>query len=235
VSAQPPSGPPRAPGAGPSIGPPGGVFGPPGGLLPPVAPFAAGLGAMAAPPMPLAAPASARPEAVLPGGGPPLGMPDLQAVGRAAMAEVLEGQRAALAARDRLPDLIDVADRTRTQAQAAGAAPAVGGLPPPPPPPPGSGHAPPPPPPARQRVDRSTWPGAQVVPRERDRAQRIADAAYPLYQRLTDNKLGVVIAIALFGLIVPILVLRQSWDVRWRIVLSLLVTYIWVSIAANLF
>jgi len=34
---------------------------------------------------------------------------------------------------------------------------------------------------------------------------------------------------------VPILVLRQSWDVRWRIVLSLLVTYIWVSIAANLF
>jgi hypothetical protein len=197
-------------------------------------------------------PAETPPGAALPGGGQPLALPDLHAVARAAMAETLAGERAASAARDRLPDLIDVADRARTEAQAEGVAPERL----PPPPPPGSGSVPPPPPaqvvdpagawrgppplpapprPARPRIDRSSWPGAQVVPRERDQAQRIGDAVYPLYQRLTDSKLGVVIAIALFGLVVPVLVLRQTWDVRLRIVASLLVTYMWVIIVASLF
>ena len=256
---------------------------------------------------------------VLPGAGQPIVLPDLQAVGRAAMADVLEGERAATTARDRVPDLIELATREREGSpsraparQAAGAGPAVvpageaarriaelrarvraredtprrtvidvadeareevsspaswlppGGAPtpgpppprrpgpppprgpgPPPPPPPRAAWpapanwAPPPPPPprgrARARIDTSAWPGAEVVPRERDSAQRIADAAYPLYQRLTSNPAGIVTAVLLFGLTVPVLILRQRWDLRWRIGLSLLVTYIWLSVVGNLF
>jgi hypothetical protein len=80
-------------------------------------------------------------------------------------------------------------------------------------------------------VDTSTWPGAEAIPRGRDSAQRFSDALYPLYQRMVSRPAGVIAAVALFGLVLPILILRQSWDVRWRVGLSLLVGWIWLAIA----
>ena len=261
MSAQPPAGPPP----GPSIGPPGGVFGPPGGLpprmppppsafVPPMA-VALPLGGVPVGAMPGTAPAMGGPPggAVAPGGAPPLGLPDLQAVGRAAMADVLEGTAAQTAARERLPDLVEQADQARIAAQASGALPAgavahapevavsatapagVRYLPPGQTGPvPGVWRAPPP------AWSQPGWqpqarPPAHVLPGERDTAQRIGDRLYPLVERIRDSRAGWMGVIALFGITVPIILLRQRFDVRGRLVLAFFAAIFWLQLLSELF
>lgn len=232
------------------IGPPGGVFGPPGGLRawtpPPLVT-----------PMPLMAP---MPSAAQPGGSAPPGLPDLQAVGRAAMADVLEGNAAAAAARDRLPDLIEVADRARSAAPASASAAAraaaatartaaalpapsatTGAVP-------GVWRGPPPAWQQPQRtgqidrsswpgagqIDRSSWPGAEVVPRDRDRAQRVGDALYPFVRWIRESRAGWVGVIALFGITLPIILLRQDFDARLRLLLGFFSFIFWIQFLSEL-
>ena len=233
-------------------------------------------------PMPGAAPGAAAP---MPGAGPPgsvpapggmapPGLPDLQAVGRAAMAEVLQGTAAAAAARDRLPDLIEQADLARVAAGQVAGAPAgqVQAAPPPAPvtttvpaeaqlvpaagmaPAPGVWRGPPPawqpqqpgwqgPPPAWQRqpapqpakrLDRSSRPGAEPVLRNRDRGQRIGDALYPFVRWLRESRAGWVGVIALFGITLPIMLLRQDFDVRLRLVIGFFSFIFWIQFLSEL-
>ena len=83
-------------------------------------------------------------------------------------------------------------------------------------------------------VDRTAWPGAQVVPGERDAAQRIGDRLYPLVQRIRDSRAGWVGVIALFGITLPIILLRQRFDVRLRLVLSAVAALFWLDLLAGL-
>jgi hypothetical protein len=215
---------------------------------------------------------------VHPGGSPPPGLPDLQAVGRAAMAEVLQGNAAATAARERLPDLIELADQARSAAPASAAAaraaaaqlphsstttvpgeaqllpqqamveaPGVWQGPPP------AWHGQQPAwhgqqagwhgtPPARhaapepaQRLDRSAWPGAQEVLRDRDFGQRVGDALYPFVRWIRESRAGWVGVIALFGITLPIMLLRQDFDVRVRLVLGFFTFWFWIGLVAELF
>ena len=214
----------------------------------------------------------------LPGVGRPIVLPDLQAIGRAAMADVLEGERAASAARDRVPDLIAVAEEARAEVAAQGR---TAWAPPTPvvataptgeignqtphtipssvaarrieelrarvhtprtsvpggvwaPPPPAGGWRPAPPPRRPARLDTGSWPGAEVVRRSRDPAQRLGDMAYPLLRKLVRHPAGVFTAIALFGLVVPVLIMRQSWGGRSRFGFSVLVFYVWLIAWDNL-
>lgn len=213
-------------------GMPGGVSGPPGGVPPPSARGLIGLGPLpggppggliggAERPLSIAAAASAAaihagglaplPGGAAPGAGAPPALPDIQGAAMPALENVI---RQAL----------------------------------PPPPPPGSGSAPPPPPglwraaPARPvpappaRLDRSGWPGAAVVPEERDLAQRVGDV---LHEQIVDRlrrrgTAGWIAIVALFGITVPIILLRQSFDVRLRIVLSLLTFLFWLGLVQDL-
>jgi hypothetical protein len=84
------------------------------------------------------------------------------------------------------------------------------------------------------RVDTSSWPGGEVGPRERDAAQRVGDALYPLVRRVRDSRLGIVGVIALFGITVPIILLRQSFDVRARIVGGIVVFWFWIALLSEI-
>ena len=176
------------------------------------------------------------------------------------MESVLEGDAAQAAARERLPDLIELARQARVEAPASGGAPAeeeasatatapadvrylapartgavpgVWQAPAPPPPPPG--WQPQPRVPARAPLDRSSWPGAEVVRGERDTAQRIGDRLYPLVERIRDSRAGWVGVIALAGITVPIILLRQDFDVRLRLVLSFFTVIFWLQLLSELF
>ncbi len=199
----------------------------------------------------MAAPAGAP----VPGGSAPLRLPDLQAVGRAAMASVVEGNAAQVAARERLPDLIEVATQARIGAQAAGAAPAgaaasttapadvrllapaqtraVPGVwrAPPPPPPPPPGWAPQPQVP--RPPGRTAW--SQLPHGPRDAAQRFGDRLYPLVERIRESRAGWVGVVALFGITVPIILLRKGFDVRARVALSLFIAIFWFQLVSELF
>jgi hypothetical protein len=247
MSAQPPDPPPPpelGPPPGRSIGPPGGVFGPPGGLRPPPPPPLPQLPQLTMAPL---TPAPVVPGAAgpVPGGAAPLGLPDLQAVGRAAMADVLEGDAAQAAARERLPDLIELARQARIHAPASGGAPveAAGSTTAPADvrfvapaqtgPVPGLWRAPaPPPPPAPRSVDVA---GRRVGPRTRDAAQRIGDRLYPLVERIRESRGGLFWVIALFGITVPIILLRQEFDVRVRLALGFFTAALWFQLVSDLF
>ena len=94
--------------------------------------------------------------------------------------------------------------------------------PPPPPPPIGSGTAPP-----RVRAAAAT--------EERDRAQQVGDRFYPLVERVRDSRAGWVGLVVLFGLVVPIVLLRQSFDVRLRIWLAGLTFLVWAALVRSVF
>jgi hypothetical protein len=163
-----------------------------------------------------------------------LALPDLQGVARAAMERVVERAEAAPA----------TAPAPAAQAAAAPTLPEVPhtatvvfrALPPAPPP--GSGTAPPvpgvwrapaPPPPGWAPAPR-----AEVAPEERDLAQRIGDRLYPLVERLRDSRLSWFAVVALFGITVPIIVLRQSFDVRVRLVLSAVTFFFWLGLIQDI-
>ena len=110
---------------------------------------------------------------------------------------------------------------------AAPPAPA-GALVPPPPPPPRA--LVPPPPPPRPRP----WLPGPVVPTERDAAQRIGDRFYPLVERIRESKVGWFGVAALFGLTLPIILLRQSFDVRLRLAFAALAFLSWIALIQDL-
>jgi hypothetical protein len=249
--------PPVAPGAPPSeglapsagfvSGMPGGMSGPPGGLAaPPLAPLtllAPLPGAMQSGPLAIAGgglPGAAVPMAAAPGGaapatlsgapggafpgaGAPLALPDLNAAARTAMERVME----------RAPEAPPAAPAAQT------AIPGLWG------PPPGARthrYTPPPPPPALHPPP-GLHPGApfqgqarraEVVTGERDLAQRAGDALYPLVERIRESRAGWIGVVALFGLTVPIVLLRQRFDVRVRLILSGLVFLLWFGLIMDL-
>jgi hypothetical protein len=84
------------------------------------------------------------------------------------------------------------------------------------------------------RLDRSSWPGAEVVPRDRDTAQRVGDALYPLVRWLRDSRLGWFGVIALFGITLPIILLREDFDVRLRLVLGFFSVIFWIQLLSEL-
>jgi hypothetical protein len=150
-----------------------------------------------------------------PGAGAPLELPDLQRATVAALENVIR------------------------RAEAAPAAEAL-----PPPPQPGYGATPPPPPPgvwraapaapaptARAPIESSGWPAA-----ERDLAQRIGDGLDSLIVARLRRRgtTGWIAIVALFGITVPIILLRQSFDVRLRIVLSALTFLFWLGLVQDL-
>ncbi len=85
-----------------------------------------------------------------------------------------------------------------------------------------------------RRIDTSAWPGAEVVPRERDMAQHIGDTLYPLVRRIQDSRAGIVGVIALFGITVPIILLRQSIDVRARIAVGIIAFCLWITLLSEI-
>ena len=220
-------------------GPPGGISGPPGGVAPPALapltllaplPGAMQAGGLAPPPagaggrpggaMPLAGTPS-----YLPGAGAPLALPDLAAATRQALESVVEQAQPAA---------------TVTHAPHAGA-PRVDWAALPPAPAPGSGTAPPPPglwrgpPPAPSggQIDRAGWHDAQVA-KDRDLAQRIGDGLYGPIRRLRQKPIGWIVIVALFGLTVPIILLRQSFDARLRLVLAALTFLFWLGLVQDI-
>jgi hypothetical protein len=120
-------------------------------------------------------------------------------------------------------------------------------VPGPPGPPPGVWRAPPPPapgwyspraaPPAPPAPppDRSSWPGAKAMPGERDTAQRVGDALYPFVEWLRESRGGWFAVAALFGITVPIILLRQGFGVRSRLTLSFIVAFVWLQLLQELF
>jgi hypothetical protein len=72
------------------------------------------------------------------------------------------------------------------------------------------------------------------VPEERDAAQRIGDSLYPLVVRLRESRLSWIAVIALFGITLPIVLLRQRFDVRLRVILALIVFGSWVQLVRGL-
>jgi hypothetical protein len=72
------------------------------------------------------------------------------------------------------------------------------------------------------------------VPRERDLAQRIGDRLYPLVERLRESRLSWVAVIALFGITVPIILLRQEFDVRVRLVLAAVTFLFWLGLIQDI-
>ena len=83
-------------------------------------------------------------------------------------------------------------------------------------------------------LDRRSWAGAAAVPRQRDAVQRVGDALYPLVERIRESRAGWVGVVALFGITVPIILLRQSFDVRWRLILSFLTVIFWIQLFSEL-
>jgi hypothetical protein len=134
---------------------------------------------------------------------------------------------------------------TPAQASAPGQALAPRqGLPPAPPPPAAGVWRPPPPPvwrhpprqaPPAQPLDRSSRPDAALVPGERDAAQRVGDALYPFVAWLREGRSGWFGVAALFGITGPIVLLRQNFDVRLRLVLSFFVAIFWIQLLSGLF
>ena len=78
-------------------------------------------------------------------------------------------------------------------------------------------------------------PPAPPVPRERDSAQRIGDALYPLVARIRESRAGIFGVVALFGITVPIILLRQRFDVRARVILAFLTFWFWIGLLGELF
>lgn len=228
------------------VGAPGGMVAPPGGLaappLPPLAPLIlaprlphpAGPGGQETPGTgryPLTPPLGGAPGGALPGAGVmPLALPDLNAAARSALESVVE--RAPEPAR--LPPAPETAPIGSQTPHVAPAQVGWGALPPPPPAVAHQGGAVPgvwvPPAP----LDRRSWPGAVAVPEERDLAQRAGDRLYPLVERIRDSRIGWVGVVALFGLTVPIILLRQRFDVRARLILAALVFLFWVGLIQDL-
>ena len=83
-------------------------------------------------------------------------------------------------------------------------------------------------------LDRQAWPGAEVVPEERDLGQRVGDRLYPFVERIKDSRLGWVGVVALFGLTVPIMLLRQRGDVRVRLILGAFMFFVWIGLIQDL-
>ena len=69
----------------------------------------------------------------------------------------------------------------------------------------------------------------------RDTAQQIGDRLYPLVEWIRESRAGWVGVIALFGITVPIMLLRQDFDVRTRLGLSVLAAFIWFRVLSALF
>jgi hypothetical protein len=212
-----------------------------GGLAPPPA----GAGTRPGGAMPLAGTPAYGPGAggsPAPGAGAPLALPDLGAAARQAIESVVERAEAA-------PPAGSASSRPTVAASHAQPAVPIGGQTPhvaaaptawsalPPAPPPGSGAASPvagvwrapPPAPAGGQIDRSGWHDAYAA-QDRDLAQRIGDGLHPLVERLQRKPVGWVIIVVLFGLVVPIILLRRSFDVRLRLVLSALVFIFWLGL-----
>ena len=246
--------------AGLFTGPPGGIAAPPGGVAPQALapltllaplPGAMQAGGLAPPPagagvrpggaMPVAGTPSYLPGAggspVSPGAGAPLALPDLQAVARQALESVVERAEAAPArAASPAQPTLPIGAQTPHVATAPVNRAAL-----PPAPAPGFGAAPPapgvwrapPPPAAGGQIDRTGWHDA-VVAQDRDLAQRIGDGLYPLVRRLRESKLGWVGVVALFGITVPIILLRQSFDWRLRVVLSGFTFLFWIGLIQDI-
>jgi hypothetical protein len=101
-------------------------------------------------------------------------------------------------------------------------------------PPPRDWHPAPRPLPAPPPLERSGWPGAAIVPQQRDLAQRVGDRLYPIVERLRDSRLSWVAVVALFGITVPIILLRQSFDVRLRLGLAALTFLFWLGLIQDI-
>jgi hypothetical protein len=96
------------------------------------------------------------------------------------------------------------------------------------PPPPATGRAPMPPPPPPAAIARSERP---VAPR--DAAQRVGDAMYPLVQRLREKPIGWIGLILLWGVVLPILLLRARFDIRARVGLAIVIFLIWMDFVSD--
>ena len=83
-------------------------------------------------------------------------------------------------------------------------------------------------------LDRASWPGGAVVPIQRDTAQRVGDALYPLVERIRESRAGWVGVIALFGITVPIILLRQQFDVRLRLGVAFITLIFWIQLFSEL-
>lgn len=199
-------------------GPPGGISGPPGGVAPqalaPLTLLAPLPGAMQAgglaPP-----PAGA---GTCPGGAMPL----------AGTPSYLPGAAPAIA----LPDLAAAA-RQALEGVVAEAHPAPPPVAKPAPAVPGVWR-PPPPQPTGGQIDRTGWHDAYAA-QDRDLAQRVGDRLYPLVERLRESRLSWLAVVALFGITVPIILLRQSFDARLRVVLAAFTFLFWVGLLQDIF
>ena len=209
---------------------------------------------------PVPPPLGGSPGGALPGAGVPLALPDLHGVARAAIESVVrEGPADARPAHG--PAVIDLAQRARAALQSSGSIEGQWGAPieatelsghigyqtphvaPAPPPaqpgaqlpapgvwgPPTRRPAPLPPPPGPR--PRDAWP---EVPGERDLAQRFGDRLYPLVERIRDSRAGWIGVVLLFGITVPIILLRQDFDPRARLIASFVVFFIWLSLLPDL-
>jgi hypothetical protein len=165
----------------------------------------------------------APPPALLPGAGAPVALPDLGAMARDALAAVTVE-----------PAETGPPPPTRTAAIPP-PPPRTAAIPPPPPPlPPAIRPRALPPPPAAP-VPSATPRRIAARPGGRDLAQRIGDALYPLLEPAGRNYKAAFVVAALFGLTVPIVLLRKSFDVRVRLGLSFVVFWIWLSLVVALF
>jgi hypothetical protein len=82
---------------------------------------------------------------------------------------------------------------------------------------------------------RTPPPAAAVAPRERDLAQRAGDFLFPLVAPARESYRAAFVVVLLFGLTLPIVLLRQSFDVRWRLGLSVAAFWAWASLINALF
>lgn len=246
---------PGGPPAAMAIGAPGGLVGPPGGLAPPP------LAPLAPPPLPLLPayragpwvqethksahypgppPLGGAPGGALPGAGVPLALPDLHGVARRAIESVVEQAPERPAPRPAPAAPAQESLPIGSQTPHVAAAP-VGWEALPPPPPPGASAHPEHVPgvwrrPARRRAraPRRALEVPTIHEDERDLAQRIGDGLYPLVEWVRDSRAGWIGVVLLFGLTAPIILLRQRFDVRLRLVLAAVVFFFWIGLIQDL-
>jgi hypothetical protein len=68
---------------------------------------------------------------------------------------------------------------------------------------------------------------------DRDAAQRIGDSLYFVVELIKGRRLGWLWLVALFGITLPIFLLRQRFEIRLRVLLSLVSFVVWLQLVLN--